>query len=287
MMTRFMTSEGTESTRMLELQAWLEVNKKRVAIGIVAVAVVAAGVAIQGWMTRESERTASSALLQLQLSESSAPGGTVPASAFQQLAADHAGTAAAARSHLLAGEVLYQDGHYAEARTEFERASSLLKDDSLKAVAAFGRAVSLEALGQTAEALQAYQDVTLRHPTSSTAGQARLAMAGLLERTGEPKQALEVLRELSGLIDSAWSGAAKSREESLLQRHPELAPTPPEPGAEPDAPAVPTETPTIEPGAAGAEPEAPAVPMETPTIEPGAAGAEPEAPATDASAPNP
>ena len=269
MMARFMTSEGTESTRMLELQAWLEVNKKRVAIGIVAVAVVVAALAIQGWVTRESERTASSALLQLQLSESSAPGGKVPASAFQQLAADHAGTAAAARSRLLAGEVLFQDGHYAEARTEFERAAGLLTDDSLKAVAAFGRAVSLEALGQTAEALQAYQDVTLRHPTSSTAGQARLAMAGLLERTGELKRALEVLRELGGLLDSAWAGAAKSREESLLQRHPELAPPRPEPAV----------VSAIEPVAPATEPDA----AQLPTVEPDAA----EVPAADTSAPNP
>jgi predicted negative regulator of RcsB-dependent stress response len=226
MMTGSMTPEGTESTRMLELQAWLEVNKQRVAVGIVVVAVVVAAVAIQLWVKKESERTASSALLRLQLSESSAPGGAIAASALQQLAADHSGSAAAARARLLAAEVLFSDGHYAEARAEFERAAGLLKDDMLVAIAAFGRAVSLEALGQVDEAMQAYQEVTLRHPTSSVAGQARLAVAGLHERRGEPERALSVLREMSGRLDSTWASAARSREESLLLRHPELAATP-------------------------------------------------------------
>jgi hypothetical protein len=76
------------------------------------------------------------------------------------------------------------------------------------------------------EAMQAYQEVTLRHPTSSVAGQARLAVAGLHERRGEPERALSVLRELSGRLDSTWASAARSREESLLLRHPELAATP-------------------------------------------------------------
>ena len=223
MMTRFMTSEGTESTRMLELQAWLEVNKQRVAVGIVVVAVVVAAAAIQLWVKKERERAASTALLQLQLSESSVPGGAIAASAFQQVAADHSGAAAAARARLLAAEVLFNDGHYAEARAEFERAAGLLRDDSLVAIAAFGRAVSLEALGQLDEALQAYREVTLRHSTSSVAGQARLAVAGLHERRGELEQALAVLRELSGRLDSTWASAARSRQESLLLRHPELA----------------------------------------------------------------
>jgi tetratricopeptide (TPR) repeat protein len=94
------------------------------------------------------------------------------------------------------------------------------------AIAAFGRAVSLEALGQLDEAMQAYQEVTLRHSTSSVAGQARLAVAGLHERRGELERALAVLRELSGRLDSTWASAAQVAQESLLLRHPELAPAP-------------------------------------------------------------
>lgn len=259
MIAASMSPEVTESTRGIEILAWVEVNKKRLAIGAVVVAVIAAAIALLGWRSRQGERDASAALLQLE-TLSGVPGAAEPsASALQQVARDHSGTRAAARARLLAAESLFQGGNYAESKAEFQAAAGLLSDDSLVAAANYGVAASMEALGQTNEALAAYRDLTVRHSTAAAATQARLAMAGLYEQSGELAQAMALYGELTNLVNSPWSSEAKTRIDSLLVAHPELAPTPKlavaaESGALTNPPA---NTPaTVEPGSAPSQPVA-------------------------------
>lgn len=225
-MTASMMSEGTESTRTLEFLAWLEVNKKRLAIGGAVAVVVCCTLATLQWLRGERERSANAALFELQSKAETQDGkGHPSASAYEALAVEQAGTRAAARAQLLAAEVLFREGHYDEARKAFEQAANLVGDDSLVAVAAYGSAASLEALGRADEAIQAYQQVVLKHATASVAGQARLAMAAIYEQRGDWAQALRSYGELTNQLESTWSSEAWERSQALLQLHPELAPS--------------------------------------------------------------
>jgi len=228
-------SEGTESTRTLEFLAWLEVNKKGLAIGLATALVIGSAIATVQWMGREKQRQASSALLGLQLRNATDPSSEEPsASDYQDLASEHAGTHAAARAQFLAAELLFRDENFEEARQAFERAQTLLQDDALKAGAAYGVAASLDALGRSSEAQQAYQQVTVQHATAAVAGQARLALAALYEQQGDATQALRSYSELTNVIGSPWADQARDRHQELLLRHPELAP-PVEPSPDPVA----------------------------------------------------
>lgn len=241
MIAASMMSEGTESNRTLEFLAWLEVNKKALVIGLVTAVVIGSALATVRWMGREKQRRASSALLELQFRNATNPSAPEPsASDYQNLVAQHAGTLAAARAQLLAAEVLFRDASFEEARQAFQVAEELLKDESLKAVAAYGVAASLDALGRVEEAQGAYERVVLEHATAAVAGQARLALAGLQEQRGELAQALRSYSELTNVIGSPWGDQARDRHRDLLVRHPELAPPAPAPAADPAADASPS-----------------------------------------------
>jgi tetratricopeptide (TPR) repeat protein len=225
MIAASMTSEGTESTRTLEFLAWLEVNKKGLAIGLAMVVVIGSAIATVQWMGREKQRQASIALLELQLRNTTdSSSQEASASDYQALASEHAGTHAAARAQLLAAELLFRDGNFEEARQAFERAGTLLQDDALKAGATYGVAASLDSLGRSDEAQQIYQQVTVQHAAAAVAGQARLALAGLFEEKGDLAQALRSYSELTNVIGSPWGDQARDRHKELLLRHPELAP---------------------------------------------------------------
>jgi tetratricopeptide (TPR) repeat protein len=229
-----MISEGSDSTRAIEFLAWLEVNKKRLAVVAVTIGVVISVIAVVRWRGIEAERAATVELLTLQLTdaETRASGGPA-ASDFQGVATRYSGTRAGARAQLLFAEALFREGHYAEARAEFERAAGWLRDESLLALAAYGVAASLDASGRAQEALNAYQEVTLRYPGSAVAGQARLGIAGLQEATGDLAQALRSYNEMTNLVSSSGRVEALLRREELLARHPELAPTNAPPSIEP------------------------------------------------------
>jgi predicted negative regulator of RcsB-dependent stress response len=224
-----MKSDGMDvSTRGIEWLAWVEIHKKRLLLGAVAVMLLAGALAIQRWHRIESERAASAALVQVQLTDRAGPAAKEPtASDYQRVASDHEGTRAALRARLLAAEALFVEGHYAEAKTEFERVAARLEDDGLAATAAFGIAAALEAMGKTEEAVGAYQDVTLRHGTTGVATQARLALGGLQEQRGDAALALRSYSELTNAMNSPWREEALVRIDALLARHPELAPADP------------------------------------------------------------
>jgi tetratricopeptide (TPR) repeat protein len=222
-----MNSEAAEvqSAKTVEFLAWFEVNKRRLLVGAVVLGVLAAGIAVQRWYQGERELAANTALLKAQLAESLNPGQSTPASEFQRVAAEHAGTAAAGRALLFAGEALFRDAQYGEALSEFENAAAKLKDESLAAVAGYGRAASLDALGRTAEAEAAYQEVAARYSSFSVAEQSKLALGGLLEQKGDLRQALQTYNQLTNAATSGWASEAQLRRAALIANHPELGAT--------------------------------------------------------------
>jgi predicted negative regulator of RcsB-dependent stress response len=223
-----MNSPGadTGSNRSIEFLAWLEVNKRRLAIGAGVMAVIAAGMAVYSWYQNEREMAASAALLKVQLAASVDPAKKGPSAAeLEKVATEYAGTAAGARALLFEGVTLYGEERYADAKAAFDRAIPLLRSESLAAIAAFGAAGSLDAMGKTAEAQAAYNDVILRYAGHAVATQARLVLGGLQEEKGELRQALQTYSQLTNALMSSWGSEAMLRRESLLAKHPELAAT--------------------------------------------------------------
>ncbi len=222
-----MSSQTTGSTRLIDFLAWVEVNKKKLAIGIALAAVVISAWAIYQWRHNEAEAEASAALLKVQrtgVRSDDAP--EADAQTFLQVATAHPGTRAGGRALLFAAAALFRENKYAEAKTQFE---NFLRDDPenpFAPTAAFGAAACLDALDKTNEALAAYQDVVNRFAGSVVVAQAKLGLARVYEAGNDPAQALRIYHELTRPnAQSAWSSEAAMRREQLLSKHPELVKT--------------------------------------------------------------
>lgn len=222
-----MNSEASGSTRSVELLAWLAVNKKKVLLGAIALAVLASALSIYQWSRAQAEVAASAALLGIERpvargDDAKGPG----AQAYLQVATAHPATSAGAQALLLAAEELFKEGKYAEAKGQFE---SFLRDygeNQFAAAAALGLAACLDSQDKTNEALAAYQDVVARYPNSAVAGQVKLALARLYEAKNEPAQAMKIYEELTRPnASSIWGSEAARHREDLLSRHPELVKT--------------------------------------------------------------
>jgi hypothetical protein len=89
----------------------------------------------------------------------------------------------------------------------------------------YGMAACKDAQGQTSDAIDDYRRVASSFANTFIAFQAKLALAGLYESQDKAKEALGVYDELSlPTIPVSYSMEAGSRRETLLKKHPELAP---------------------------------------------------------------
>ena len=224
-----MSRQATESTRMIDLLAWVEVNKKKLLIGAAVVAVAIAAYSIYQWHRNEAEAEASAAFYRVQTpaSPTEKPGGPA-AEAFLQVARTHSGTSAGAQALLFGAEGLFRENKFAEAKKEFENFLRTYADHPVAPTAALGIAACLDASDKTNEALAAYQDLVSRYAGSVVASQAKLGLARLYEMKGDLAQALKIYEELARpMASSAWGAEASARREQLMAHHPELARTNP------------------------------------------------------------
>ena len=220
-----MSSEITESAKWYEILAWLEINKKRVALGAVIAIGLGVLIAFFAWSKNQREFQADAALFKLGMPiQSSTNTPPPPVSAYLKVAEDYAGTYAGERALLQAAGGMFQEGRYADAFAQFSKFHSKSSDSTLNATAAFGVAACLDAQNRVDEALKAYQDVIQRYPAES--GRAKLAAARLFEEKKQPESALKLYNELAQLSSmSPWSAEAQELRSELLLQYPRLAPT--------------------------------------------------------------
>jgi tetratricopeptide (TPR) repeat protein len=216
-----MNSDSTDSG--IEFLAWLEVNKKRLAVAAVLALVVGFGVYLFNYMGEQKETAASAALIALHTPAGATNEPPIPASAFLKIAADHPGTAAAERALILAGGAYFTDGKYSDARNQFDRLLKEQPSSKWAADAAFGIAASLESEGKRDEALTAYQRVVTGYPNSPVVNESRLAMARIYEAKNQPAEALKQYDDIThaGMM-SMRAQDAMMRRSQLLKQHPEL-----------------------------------------------------------------
>jgi tetratricopeptide (TPR) repeat protein len=220
-----MNQDRTEGAGMIEVLAWLEVNKKRLAIGALVLLVVGFGIYLYTYMADEKEIDASAALIALHppLSRSETNEPPVPPSAFLKVVNEHAGTAAAERALLLAGSAYFTEGNYAEAQKQFDRLIAEHPASKWAADAAYGIAASIESQGKQDEAITAYKRVLTSYANSPVASEAHMALARIYETKNQPAEALKEYDELTkASAMSMRSQEAMMARNQLLKKHPEL-----------------------------------------------------------------
>ncbi len=213
---------------VVSLLAWLEVHKKRLAIGggLALVVIFVSMIVIQ--QQAEKERTASAALSDVRMPYSAS--GTLPpgtADALAKVASDYPGSQAAARALLLSAGVLFSEAKsaadYAAAEKRFAQIGQDYPESQWTPNAALGIAASLKAQGKTAEATAKYEEVTKRFASSPIIAEAKLALAKLYE-SSKSEEAFKMYEDLmKENPNSVLSMEATMRQDDLLKAKPELA----------------------------------------------------------------
>ncbi|MBI3414036.1 MAG: tetratricopeptide repeat protein [Verrucomicrobia bacterium] len=222
-----MDSETPQSKGFYEFLAWVELNKKNLITGGIAVVVLGFGLGVYRWRGDQRELLASQALLEINPPGAAQSTNTPPSKApeYFKMAAEFAGTAAAERALLLAAGDLYVHGNYVQAQSYFEHFLKNNNGSPLAFQAALGTAACLDAQNKTDEALAKYREVD-RYSSGAGVSQARLAMARIYEAKNQPELALKAYDELAKAKDvNVWNSEARTLREALLQKHPQLAPT--------------------------------------------------------------
>lgn len=211
---------GQKEDSTFDLLTLLEVNKKPIIGGLVAIVVAVAGTIV--WRSLRQSRVENSSGALLAVTTAHKQG--LPLAELEKVIQDHGGTAAAAQASLLAGRELFQQGKYADARNRFEAAASGAGSDDISAAAQFGLAACLDAEGKTAEAITAYQRVTDFPGGKHLGSLARLTIARIQESQGKSKEALAMYDAILRTPTSATAMEASQLRSALLRQHPELTP---------------------------------------------------------------
>ena len=196
-----METNAPQSAGLYDVLGWIDANKKRVALGVLVVAVVALGVGIFVWQRGQRAIQGEEALagLKMPYSPLEAPAAGT-GDALAKIAADYPGTPAAAKALLRAGTVYFGEGNFAKARASFDSylrefgATAQVKD------AVFGLAACLDAEGKSAEAIAKYKDFITNpaYAADAVGDMARFNLVRLYEQSNQPQLALEVLTKMIG-----------------------------------------------------------------------------------------
>jgi tetratricopeptide (TPR) repeat protein len=214
---------------------WFEANKKLVAIG--AGVLVAAGLVVGLLVWRSAQRVIDAeealGLVRMPFSPIDLPTpGT--AEALVKVARDFPDTPAAAKAYLRAGTVYFGDGNYPKAREQFDAYLRNPGETPWVSEAVFGIAASLDAENKATEAIEKYKSFIEKYPSDPSVDQARLNLARIYERTGQPQLAFELLTKITSPQqqgNSPHAAEAQEKMKALLAKHPSLMPVAPPPQA--------------------------------------------------------
>jgi tetratricopeptide (TPR) repeat protein len=236
-----MDSAQTAAPSGIKVLAWVEVNKRRLAIGAGVAAVVIALAVVIGHYQLEKEVRASEALSDVRASLNlNAPQPPGLPDAYLKVASDHAGTKAAARAVLLAAGAFYLDGQFAEAQKQFERLPRDYPDSPWSAQAAVGAAATLEAQQKISEAIAKYEEVRKRYGNDPVIDEAKLSLGRLYDQQGKSEEAFKLYEDVmkSGMtMQSGLAMEAAARREELVKKYPDLI--------KPKMPIMPAAVPTL------------------------------------------
>lgn len=214
-----------QSVDLMNLVAWLQINRKRVTTISAAIAAIGAAVGLYVWHRNHNETQANIALSNIKPPAYSPTGVLVPADPqpYMKVADDYTGTAAGSHAQLMAAQAYFDAGKFDQAKAQFEKFLAQYPDNPLASQASLGIAASLEAAGKTAEAATRYDDIIKRNQGSAILPEAKSALARLYVEQNKPEQAMRLYQELAQAGNNdTWSAEAGIQLEELLAKHPEL-----------------------------------------------------------------
>ena len=218
-----MNNEETRPDRMLELLAWVEVNKKQLLYGLVGALLLGLGFYIFNYSRHQRELSANAALFALdKLPEGRERAAHAAAADYFTVAKDFSGTRAAERALLLGAGVLFAEKEFGKAQEKFEQFLSEYPASPSASTAAYGVAACHDAKNDVDKAMEGYQRVITSYSTAPEVTQAKLALALLHEVKTQPDSALKVYDDLLRK-PSVWNSEANMRREMLLAKYPHLA----------------------------------------------------------------
>jgi len=219
-----MESEVAQLPLWQKAWAWFEANKRQTLWGAAGLAVVGLMVAYFVYHQNEAEVAASEALSNLAAPQMAGASRGESAEAYLKMVAAYPNSRAAARALLLAAGRLFEEGKYAEAKTQFERFTREYTDSPFRSQALLGIAACLDAQGKTSDATGAYKDLIDRYPADHVLPQARFALARLYEAQQKPGLARNLLEEVERNNPYGSLGSeAGMRLEELKSKYPDLA----------------------------------------------------------------
>jgi len=221
-----MEHSSTSTDSLLKILAWLDQNKKRVGLITGAVVLAVGLIALIFYYQSQKEVRASEALSNVRKPfNPSIPTPPDTAQAYLKVARDFEGTKAAGRALLEAASLLYADGKYTDAETQYRKFLNDYPDSPFLPQGMLGLASTLDAEGKTNEAKDKYEELRRRFPTDSVIDETKLALARIYERD-KPAEAYKLYNELVGLGSQSGVGSeAGMRMADLVEKHPELIKT--------------------------------------------------------------
>jgi predicted negative regulator of RcsB-dependent stress response len=221
-----MEHSSTSTDSLLKILAWLDQNKKRVGLITGAVVLAVGLIALIFYYQSQKEVRASEALSNVRKPfNPSVPAPPETAQAFLKVARDFEGTKAAGRALLEAASLLYAEGSYTNAETQYRRFLNEYPDSPFLPQGMLGLASTLDAEGKTTDARDKYEELRRRFPSDSVIDETKLALARIYERD-KPAEAFKLYNELVALGSQSGVGSeAGMRMADLVEKHPELTKT--------------------------------------------------------------
>jgi len=227
-----MDSNIASTGQLYSLLGWVDKNRKQIISTLVICIVAGVFVGYLSWRSSERRIEAGQKLSTL---VSEAAGKSLSVDSLTQLAAEYAGTDAAARALLMAGGQAFADGKIADAEVLFERFVTEYEGHSLLPQAKLGIAVCLDAQGKSAEATTAFKEVVDRFPNANTITPAKFNLASLYEAQGKMEMARDIYMTLTQDSQSTYGAEAISRLTEMFQKDPSLRPGATTPAPAPSA----------------------------------------------------
>ncbi len=228
-----MDNEGKQAVDIYRLVAWAHANRQRLIWISAAVLIIGGGIGIYTYYKSNRETEANNALSSINgLSMAEGTTNAAAAGPYVKVAADYAGTSAAARALLLAGGVLFDAGKYQDARQQFEQFLANYSDYPLANQALMGVAKCYEAEGKLSEAATRYKDFVDHHPSDPALPDAKSALARVYLAQDKPELALQEYEDLlRNRNNDSWTAEAGIQREELLNKYPKLRKVTPPPAA--------------------------------------------------------
>jgi len=201
-----MQSQDTESLVYFKIVPALVANKNRIIAGLTGIVLLILLFLFLSWHKDQKEVNAGQAFSQLWVS---AQPGTTPADLagqYLKIAGDYADTQTGQRALLQGAAVLFSNGNYSGAQTQFRKFADTYPNSALMATALLGVASALEAQGNASAALDAYRKILDGNSDAGTLLSAKFATARIDEQEGKAADALRYYQEIARAAPSSALG---------------------------------------------------------------------------------